>query len=212
MSRISNGEVLLRWPLDKHLLTAGMYYRGSNGSYTQLHGAIDLRCTWNGTTAQPVYAAEDGTVDWVQRWNGSKTGNQSYGNAVRLRHANYAGKALQTRYAHLSKLCVQKGQQVKEGDVIGYTGNTGNSSGAHLHFEVIWAGVRRNPLVWLDDDFAAASGYQPYTYGKGEAAVQRPMAVKLYNVLVTRMSEGDKNDFVALAGNKQLTCSVSEVG
>ena len=121
-----------------------------------------------------VRAAEDGTVDQVQAWDGrTKTGMQSYGNMVRIRHADYGGKSLQTRYAHLSSYCVKQGEQVREGQLIGYTGQTGNVYGAHLHFEVIWGGVRRNPLVWLDDDFTTATGKE-YTYGEGEHAVVRP--------------------------------------
>src|SRR5699024_8737638 len=95
------------------------------------------------------------------------------GNMIRIRHADYGGKSLQTRYAHLSSYCVKQGERVREGQLIGYTGQTGNVYGAHLHFEVIWGGVRRNPLVWLDDDFTTATGKE-YTYGAGEHAVARP--------------------------------------
>lgn len=167
--RLSNGEVLLHYPLDMHVLTQGWYY--NNGS---LHQATDWR-TQNGTDyKRPVYAAEDGTVDQVQDWDGhTKTGMQSYGNMVRIRHDPYKGKTLQTRYAHLSSYCVKVGQKVKEGELIGYSGVTGNVFGAHLHFEVILNGKRTNPLVWLDSDFTTASG-QVFTYRPGEHAVQQP--------------------------------------
>ena len=67
----------------------------------------------------------------------------------------YTGSGvLQTRYAHLSKRLVRTGERVTEGQLIGYSGQTGSCLGAHLHFEVIWRGVRRNPLAWLDGDFA----------------------------------------------------------
>ncbi len=166
--RLSNGEVLLHWPLDLHVLTQGWYY--NNGS---LHQAIDLR-TQNGTDyKRPVYAAEDGTVDQTQDWDGhTRTGMQSYGNMVRIRHAPYKGGVLQTRYAHLSSYCVKVGQNVKEGELIGYSGVTGNVFGAHLHFEVILNGSRTNPLVWLDSDFTTASG-QVFTYRAGEHAVEK---------------------------------------
>lgn len=49
------------------------------------------------------------------------------------------------------------GQQVQEGQLIGYSGDTGNCYGAHLHFEVRWKGNRTNPLNWLDNDFSTAS-------------------------------------------------------
>lgn len=167
--RLSNGEVLLHYPLDLHVLTQGWYY--NNGS---LHQATDWR-TQNGTDyKRPVYAAEDGTVDQTQDWDGhTKTGMQSYGNMVRIKHAPYKSMTLQTRYAHLSSYCVKVGQKVKEGELIGYSGVTGNVFGAHLHFEVILNGSRTNPLVWLDSDFTTASG-QVFTYRAGEHAVEKP--------------------------------------
>lgn len=167
--RLSNGEVLLHWPLDLHVLTQGWYY--NDGS---LHQAIDLR-TQNGTDyKRPVYAAEDGTVDQVQNWDGhTKTGMQSYGNMIRIKHAPYKGKTLQTRYAHLSSYCVKVGQKVKEGELIGYSGVSGNVFGAHLHFEVILNGKRTNPLVWLDSNFTTSSR-QVFTYRAGEHAVEKP--------------------------------------
>lgn len=150
--KLSNGERLFCWPLNYHVITAGWTY--SDGS---AHSANDYRTNQNGSIIKPVYAAEDATVDQVQVWDGhTKTGMQSYGNMVRLRHADYNGKTLQTRYAHLSSIVVKVGQTVKEGQLIGYTGDTGNVSGAHLHFEVILSGTRVNPLNWLDDDFSVA--------------------------------------------------------
>lgn len=147
--RLSNGEVLLRWPLSTHIITAGWTYNDGSA-----HNAIDLRAA----VGTPVYAAEEGTVDQVQYWDGyTKTGMQSYGNMVRLRHAAYKGGGLQTRNAHLSKIMVVSGQAVKEGDLLGYSGETGNCQGAHLHFEVLYNGVRCNPLNWLDGDFTCAS-------------------------------------------------------
>ena len=157
--RLSNGEVLLAWPLAQHIITQGWFY--NDGS---MHRAIDLRTQLGNTSTQPVYAAEDGTVDQVQNWDGhTRTGMQSYGNMVRIRHAPYEGKPLQTRYAHLNRYCVKLGQQVKEGDLIGYSGTTGNVFGAHLHFEVILNGSRTNPLVWLDNDFTTASSQVLHT-------------------------------------------------
>lgn len=146
--RKSSGEVLLAWPLEEHTITAGWYY--SDG---KPHRAIDLRAA----VGTPVYAAEYGTVDWVQTWDGCSTsGDQSYGNLVRIRHADYNGGKLQTLYAHLQRVTVKNGQAVREGEVIGYSGNTGNSTGPHLHFEVRLNGTRCNPLNWLDDDFTTA--------------------------------------------------------
>ena len=163
--RLSNGEVLFAWPLATHTVTAGWYY--SDG---KLHRAIDLRAVvWT-----PVYAAEDGTVDWVQAWDGHSTsGDQSYGNLVRIRHADYNGGKLQTLYAHLSESRVKYGQRVREGELIGYSGNTGHSTGPHLHFEARLNGARCNPLNWLDSDFCVAnSSVRLGSY----TSVQRPAA------------------------------------
>lgn len=147
--RLENGEVLLRWPLAQHIITAGWTYNDGSA-----HNAIDLRAL----TPVPVYSSEPGDVDQVQEWDGhTTTGMQSYGNMVRIRHADYNGHTLQTRYAHLSKICVGMGEHVEEGQLIGYSGATGNVQGAHLHFEVICGGVRYNPLNWLDADFSCAS-------------------------------------------------------
>ena len=147
--RLNNGEVLLCWPLAQHVITAGWTYNDGSA-----HNAIDLRAA----AGTPVYAAEGGTVDQLQTWDGHTTaGMQSYGNMLRLTHSNYRGRTLQTRYAHLSRLCVKAGQLVREGDLLGYSGDTGNCAGAHLHFEVIYNGTRVNPLNWLDADFTCAS-------------------------------------------------------
>ena len=147
--RLNNGEVLFAWPLAEHTITAGWYY--SDG---KLHRGTDLRAAMR-TELNP---AELGTVTWVQKWDGhSKTGNQSYGNAIKIRHADYNGCVLETLYAHLDEVCVAVGDTVTEGQVIGYTGNSGNSSGPHLHFEVRLNGTRYNPLNWLDSDFDVAS-------------------------------------------------------
>lgn len=203
--RLSNGEVLLRWPLDIHVLTQGWYY--NDGS---LHQAIDLRTQIGNTSTQPVYAAEDGTVDQVQDWDGhTRTGMQSYGNMVRIRHAPYKVSVLQTRYAHLSSYCVKYGRQVKEGDLIGFSGTTGNVFGAHLHFEVILNGKRTNPLVWLDGDFTTASG-QVFTYRAGEHAVEKPAdaaqpASKLQVITIGPVSQGDADAIYLLCRERGLT-------
>ena len=162
--RLSNGEVLLSWPLDEHIITAGWTYNDGSA-----HSAIDLRAA----VGKPVYAAEDGTVNWVQHWDGhTKTGNQSYGNLIRVRHADYNSRALETYYAHLSRICVRSGETVSEGQLIGYSGDTGNCYGAHLHFEVRVARVRYNPLNWLDDDFACANATVATHLGKYTSVVR----------------------------------------
>jgi murein DD-endopeptidase MepM/ murein hydrolase activator NlpD len=87
---------------------------------------------------QPVYAAADGTVD-----SAGYTGD--YGNLIVLRH----DFGLATHYGHLSAFGVKAGQRVKRGDVIGYVGSTGRSTGAHLHYEILANGTLINPLQLL---------------------------------------------------------------
>lgn len=210
--RLSTGEVLLHWPLDLHVLTQGWYY--NDGS---LHQAIDMRTQIDNMYIRPVYAAEDGTVDQTQNWDGhTRTGMQSYGNMVRIRHAPYKRQTLQTRYAHLSSYCVKYGQQVKEGEIIGFSGVTGNVFGAHLHFEVILNGKRTNPLVWLDSNFTTASG-QVFTYRAGEHAVQLPEQAangaqaaqngtgKLQVITIGPVSQGDADAVYAVCKERSLT-------
>lgn len=206
--RLSNGEVLLCWPLAQHIITQGWYY--NDGS---LHQAIDLRTQLGNTSTQPVYAAEDGTVDQVQDWDGhTRTGMQSYGNMVRIRHEPYKGKTLQTRYAHLSSYCVKVGQKVKEGELIGYSGVTGNVFGAHLHFEVILNGKRTNPLTWLDNDYTLATGWE-YQFNKGEHSVVVPEAdkpaentsqSKLQVITIGPVSQGDADAIYLLCRERGL--------
>ena len=87
---------------------------------------------------QPVFATADGAVEAA-----SYSGD--YGNLIVLKHAF----GLVTRYGHLSSFTVKPGQQVKRGDVIGYVGSTGRSTGAHLHYEILANGKLINPLQLL---------------------------------------------------------------
>ena len=184
--RLSNGDVLLAWPLASHIITAGWTYNDNKA-----HNAIDLRAA----RKTPVYAAEDGTVTQTQLWDGiTKTGMQSYGVMCRIQHADYKGGDLCTRYGHLSELRVKRGQQVKEGQLIGYSGATGNCYGAHLHFEVIYKGARVNPLNWMDNDFTvkdAATGAHLGSY----TSVERPKADKhAAQMQRVRVTCGDPED------------------
>lgn len=97
------------------------------------HSGVDLG--WQTTQTDGILAHSDGKVVFCQtgqKNNPGSSGNASYGNCVKLDHGNNYF----TLYAHLSDVTVKLGQQVKKGQVIGHMGNTGNSYGAHLHFEV----------------------------------------------------------------------------
>jgi hypothetical protein len=93
-----------------------------------------------------VFVTGDGVVEVVNySFNG-------YGNEIVVNH----GYGYKTRYAHLSKFKVRPGQKVKRGDVIGAVGNTGKSTGPHLHYEVIQNGDTKNPVYYYYNDLKDA--------------------------------------------------------
>jgi hypothetical protein len=106
-----------RFPLDKLVVTQW---------WGRTHGGIDYSCV-QGT---PVKSSADGVVVWVDK---DTAANGGYGLYVRVRHQQLN---IDTLYAHLSRQDVKVGQAVKFGQVIGLSGNTGNSTGPHLHYEV----------------------------------------------------------------------------
>ncbi len=98
------------------------------------HKGIDLAAP----TGTPVYATADGIVDRAEWFS-------SYGLFIEIDH----GAELETRYAHMSRLAVAEGQWVNKGDLIGYVGSTGRSTGPHLHYEVRVSGVAVNPIPYM---------------------------------------------------------------
>ncbi|MEY4323715.1 MAG: hypothetical protein RL410_1496 [Actinomycetota bacterium] len=102
--------------------------------YRRCHAGIDFGAKY-GT---PIKAAADGVVASTAYMSG-------YGKATLIAH----GKGVTSFYAHQSRQVVKKGQTVKKGQLIGYVGSTGWSTGPHLHFEVRVNGVAYNPLGWL---------------------------------------------------------------
>lgn len=101
------------------------------------HKGIDMAAP----TGTPIYATADGTIDMAEWYGG-------YGNFIKIEH----GGDLETRYGHLSKLNVRPGQEVKKGDLIGFVGSTGRSTGPHLHYEVRIAGEAVDPTPYLHAD------------------------------------------------------------
>jgi len=89
----------------------------------------------------PIRVTADGRVSFVGRRHG-------FGNTVEVSH----GYGFKTRYAHLRKYIVRKGQYVRKGDIIGYMGSTGLSTGPHLHYEVRVLNQAVNPYLYLDSD------------------------------------------------------------
>lgn len=95
------------------------------------HNGLDI----GAPIGTPVYAAEDGEVEAVDNNDKNYYRKYQYGKYILIKHENN----MSTLYAHLSKQAVKIGDIVKRGDLIGYSGNTGYSTGPHLHFGVYWA-------------------------------------------------------------------------
>jgi|WetSurMetagenome_2_1015567.scaffolds.fasta_scaffold77443_3 murein DD-endopeptidase MepM/ murein hydrolase activator NlpD len=102
----------------------------------EFHKGVDIVAP----TGTPVRAAADGLVTAAGRMAG-------YGSMIQLVH----GYGMGTRYGHLSKIVVNPGQRVKRGDLIGYVGSTGRSTGPHLHYEVFRAGSQVDPRKYLGE-------------------------------------------------------------
>lgn len=145
---------LLRWGKDGQLFEASGMAQGSTSSqlfapvagritsgygmrrhpilgYSRLHAGIDFGAAWGA----PIFAAGDGVVQFAGRHGG-------HGNFVRLDHGGGFG----TGYAHMSRIAVSPGTRVRGGQLIGYVGSTGLSTGPHLHYEVYKNGRTVDPL------------------------------------------------------------------
>ncbi len=134
---LPNGEAirksLLRTPVDGARITSGFGMRMHPVlGFSKMHKGIDF----GAPTGTPIFAAGTGTIVEI----GSKG---AYGNYVRIRHSG----EYQTAYAHMSKFAkgLKKGHKIRQGDVIGYVGTTGRSTGPHLHYEILVAGAQVNP-------------------------------------------------------------------
>jgi murein DD-endopeptidase MepM/ murein hydrolase activator NlpD len=127
-------KFLMRTPVKAARLTSGFGYRRHPLLKTlRLHSGVD----WAGPVGTPIMAAGNGTIEVAGREGG-------YGNYIRIRHAN----GYKTAYGHLLRFAegVAKGVKVRQGQVIGYLGNSGLSTGPHLHYEVLVNSRFTNPL------------------------------------------------------------------
>ncbi|QYJ07434.1 M23 family metallopeptidase [Qipengyuania flava] len=138
-----------RMPLDDARLTSdyGMRTHPVLGG-RRSHKGVDLAAP----TGTPIYATADGYVSKAQWFS-------SYGKYVSIEH----GANLQTRFAHMSRITVEAGERVEKGDLIGYVGSTGRSTGPHLHYEVRINGKAVNPIPYMVESeaqraFALATG------------------------------------------------------
>ncbi len=125
------GTGQLAYPTSYRKISAG-YPNYSSGAY---HGGVDWPCP----TGTAVHASDSGVVVIAKRLT------YSYGQYILIDHGN----GLSTLYAHNSSLVVEKGDKVSKGQIIAYSGETGNATGPHVHFEVRLNGTRVNPMNYL---------------------------------------------------------------
>ena len=138
LNELSNvGDGTFGWPLDGGEISSFYGYRadpfGSGGG--DFHPGLDIAQSYG----SPVKAACAGTVE-QSGWNGG------YGRYIRIDHGN----GTETAYGHMSALVVEPGQKVTKGQVIGFVGSSGASTGPHLHFEVLKGGNTDNPLAYVN--------------------------------------------------------------
>lgn len=129
----STKKTLMKTPIDGARMSSGYGMRRHPVlGYGKMHKGIDFAAP----TGTPIYAAGEGKIVKAGRFS-------SYGNYVRIRHRG----DLDTAYAHLSKFAsdIKPGMRVKQGQIIGYVGTTGRSTGPHLHYEVLVASKQVNP-------------------------------------------------------------------
>ena len=125
---------LMKTPINGSKLSSGFGMRKHPISgYDKLHKGVDFAAPRN----TPVFAAGDGIIERSRK-------NGGYGNYIRIRH----NSDYKTAYAHLASFGkgIKEGRRVKQGDIIGYVGTTGRSTGPHLHYEIIFRSKQVNPL------------------------------------------------------------------
>lgn len=124
-------RTLMRTPINGARMSSGYGMRRHPVlGYNKMHKGLDFAAP----TGTPIFAAGDGMVEKAGWFS-------SYGKYVRIRH----NSKLKTAYAHMSKIKVKPGTRVTQGQVIGYVGTTGRSTGPHLHYEVLSSGRQVNP-------------------------------------------------------------------
>ncbi len=133
MSRPVNGPVTSQFGMRRHPVLG----------YKRMHSGLDFKASY-GT---PIYAATDGLVEYAGRKGG-------FGNFVQVNH----GGGLATGYAHMSRIVASSGQRVRQGQIIGYVGSTGLSTGPHLHYELYRNGRPINPASVTFTQRAQLSG------------------------------------------------------
>ena len=135
------------------------YRKNPNTGAEELHRGVDIAVP----TGTVVYAAHDGTVTQAAY-------DSYYGNYVVITDS----KGYTTKYAHMDSLTVSAGQSVKKGDTVGESGNTGSSTGSHLHIECLYNGEYYNPLFYFEAGTQTNYGETPGGTGGGTGNVIPP--------------------------------------
>jgi murein DD-endopeptidase MepM/ murein hydrolase activator NlpD len=139
-TELSNMPSIL--PVNGTLISGFGYRNHPVSGFSKFHEGLDFACP----IGTPIYASGNGVVEI------SETGEHGYGICLNLNHHN----GYRTKYAHLSKMTVRHGQDVKRGQLIGYSGNTGLSTGPHLHYEVSFHEVKADPIDFIYMDLPPA--------------------------------------------------------
>ncbi len=157
-------KALLRTPVDGFRISSRYGKRRHPIlGYNKMHKGIDFAAP----TGTPIMAAGDGVVEKAGPWGG-------YGNYVRIRHSDrYA-----TAYAHLSRFAknVRAGTRVKQGQIVGYVGSTGRSTGPHLHYEILVEGNQVNPLSVKFEPGRTLKGQELEQFRTARVEVDRKVA------------------------------------
>ncbi len=157
-------KALLKTPIDGARLSSrfGMREHPILG-YTTMHRGVDFAAP----AGTPIYAAGDGTIEEIEFNNG-------YGRYVRVKHGN----AYATAYAHMSAFGkgLKRGSRVRQGQVIGFVGTTGRSTGPHLHYEVLRAGQQINPVQVKFPSGEKLAGAELARFRAARAAVDRVLS------------------------------------
>jgi murein DD-endopeptidase MepM/ murein hydrolase activator NlpD len=123
------------WPTDSNTISSVFGYRKDPfNNKPSFHSGLDI----DGDVGDRIYASADGTVEIVGY-------DSVQGNHIKIKHGN----SIQTAYLHLSKISVSANQKVVKGQLIGYMGSTGRSTGPHLHYEVLVNNEQVNPQPYL---------------------------------------------------------------
>ena len=157
-------KFLLRTPVSGGRLSSGFGMRRHPIlGYNRMHRGVDFAAP----TGTPIYAAGSGRLARVGRYGG-------YGNYVRIEH----GDGYATAYAHLSRFAagMRSGRRVDQGEVIGYVGSTGRSTGPHLHFEVLVNGEQVDPLAVAQPPAENLEGARLAAFRREVATVETRLA------------------------------------